>query len=73
MTTQQKLIKSKLNLLELNSYLGNVSEGSVKIPSHFLLGAAVHLGSESMKQAPSRLAFECWSEGGASQSRNDHC
>ena len=26
MTTQQKLIKSKLNLLELGSYLGNVSE-----------------------------------------------
>ena len=26
MTTQQKLIKSKLNLLELGSYLGNASE-----------------------------------------------
>jgi transposase len=26
MTTQEKLIKSKLNLLELGSYLGNVSE-----------------------------------------------
>ena len=26
MTTQQKLIRSKLNLLELGSYLGNVSE-----------------------------------------------
>jgi len=26
MTTQQKPIKSKLNLLELGSYLGNVSE-----------------------------------------------
>ena len=25
MTTQQKLIKAKLNLLELGSYLGNVS------------------------------------------------
>ena len=27
MTTEQKLIKAKLNLLELGSYLGNVSEG----------------------------------------------
>ena len=26
MTTEQKLIKAKLNLLELGAYLGNVSE-----------------------------------------------